>query len=66
MTGAAYKAGEILKCPHCGKKQDEPVEDYPIEGKVGPASRNSEECIHCYKDFVVERLGLDTYSVSAT
>ena len=64
MTGVSYKHGDILKCPHCGKKQEEPVEDYPIEGKVGPASRNTEECVHCFKDFVVERLGIDVYSVT--
>lgn len=63
---AEIKAGEILKCPHCGKEEDSPVEDFVVQGqfaRVGPDSRVQDQCGWCDGAFAVERIDQDTYRV---
>jgi hypothetical protein len=60
------KTGEILKCPHCGKEEDSPVEDFVVQGplaRIGPTSRVEDQCGWCDGAFAVERVNQDTYLV---
>lgn len=63
------KSGEILKCPHCGKTQDDlPVDDFVVQGtfaSVGPDSRIEDECVWCDGGYAIERIDQDTYLVEA-
>lgn len=63
------KAGEIVKCPHCGETQDDsPVDDFVVQGtfgRVGPESRVEDQCGWCDGRFTVERMDEDIYRVEA-
>jgi hypothetical protein len=62
------KTGQILKCPHCGKPEESPVEDYVVQGRfaqLGPESRVEDQCGWCDGHFSVERVDQDTYCVEA-
>ena len=60
---AILNQGETLKCPHCGKHDDDPVEDYVVPGSPDPTRT---ECNWCYKKFTVQRIsGVATFEVLA-
>lgn len=57
---------ELVKCPHCGKDQEEPVQDFVIPGKTGEASIANNDCIWCDKNFFVETVNATEFLVYAT
>lgn len=57
MPITKQNAQDVLVCPHCEKKQEEPAIDYTIHNCVGAESEATEECIECYKPFTVTNCG---------
>ena len=53
-----------LHCPHCGTLQEEPVSEYVVPGREGPASRAEEQCYNCDKYFTVEKLPNGNFGVN--
>lgn len=60
--GATYAAGDVPSCPHCGKREDDPVEDYVVHGHGRESTPREHECGYCYKSFSVAKVG-DRYQV---
>lgn len=59
-----YKKGEIVRCPHCGEEDSDPVEDYVVQGPhhiIGKAYES--ECGWCDELFSVTKLSEDEYKV---
>ncbi|HFS8928971.1 TPA: hypothetical protein ACH1VU_006247 [Pseudomonas aeruginosa] len=58
--------GELLKCPHCSKAQESPVEDYVVPGRVGSSSATKEQCEHCDEWFTIECVAPGSFIVTKT
>lgn len=56
--------GDLVKCPHCGKAQEEPVQEFVIPGRIGEASVSNNECIWCDRAFSVEKVSAAEFLVS--
>lgn len=56
--------GAIVHCPHCGKAQEDLVEDFVVPGCSGPSSVQRHDCNDCYRPFTVGHVGEGTYSVA--
>lgn len=60
------QSGELLKCPHCLKNQESPVEDYVVSGRVGSSSATKDQCEHCDEWFSIECTAPGYFTVSKT
>jgi hypothetical protein len=61
-----YTTGQVPNCPHCGKPQDEVIEDYVVQGPRGKMNYPYEnDCGYCDGLYDVTKTGADTYEVSA-
>lgn len=60
------QCGELLKCPHCSKAQESPVEDYVVPGRVGHSSATKEQCEHCDEWFSIECAAPGCFTISKT
>lgn len=61
------QSGEILKCPTCGKSQDEKVEDYVVQGPHGRVGyAYTDVCGWCDAKFAVTRNADHTYTVESS
>lgn len=56
-------AKDMVKCPHCGKTQEEPVEDFVVPGRTGEASMTESDCIWCDGLFSVEAVSVTEFVV---
>lgn len=61
-----YQKGEKILCPHCFEEQEYLVEEYPLPGRVGPASESEEQCLSCDEFFFVVALGDNEFEVRET
>lgn len=65
MSSQEYKAGQEVKCPHCGKPQDGPVEDMVVPGPHGRLNHPYEnDCGWCDRLYDVMKLDDERYTVT--
>lgn len=55
--------GENCLCPHCNADMEDPIEDFAIPGRIGPASRAATDCFNCDKWFTVEEIAKDQFRI---
>lgn len=54
---------DIMRCPFCGKPQDDRAENFFIPLTTGPRSRAVDRCIECDEPFTVENNGDETVTI---
>lgn len=50
------KTDAEFNCPHCGRGQEGPVQDYVVPGRIGPRSKSNTDCGWCDRYFSVEQV----------
>ena len=62
-----YLRGQKLVCPHCGKRADDNVEDFVVEGSMGQLNYWYDEmCGWCDGTFSVRKTRSGTFQVKST
>ena len=64
QTPVPYIQGQVPTCPHCAKALEDPIEDYVVPNRIGPASRFKGDCGWCCGEFYVERIDDSNFTLT--
>jgi transcriptional regulator NrdR family protein len=63
-TSDKLYANSRVHCPHCNQEQEDPVQDFVVPARIGPASRRIAECGWCSERFSIERNPDTSFTIS--